>query len=229
MLNPSFQLAKRGFLVHTGLFLSILFTGFWTQGVCDDQSYSQSTNDCVEPCSVFQDTQPTLEGKAGYFFFLNSTMRKIYNKGGIDVQVTGTYPIWRGLEFYGSVEFLERSGRSLGDKQKTRIYQIPVNVGLRPVLTLNNRVQYYATLGPRYFYVHQHNDSSFVPKNRGRSGVGFFANTGFNFMPIEYLVIDVFGEYSWAKTHFPNAKNHVYGRDLQIGGLTFGGGIGYVF
>ena len=229
MLNQSLLFKKKFSLFHTGLFLSILFTGFWTQGFCDKRSASKSTKDSIESVSVFKDTRPTLEGKAGYFFFLNSKMRKIYKKGGIDAQITGTYPIWKGLEFYGSVEFLERRGKSLGDKQKTVIYQIPVNVGLRSVLTFCKQVQYYATLGPRYFYVHQHNDSSYVPKNRGRSGVGFFANTGFNFIPIKHFVIDIFGEYSWAKTHFHNAKHNAYSRDIQIGGLTFGGGLGYVF
>ncbi len=224
MLNKSFRFKKKNALFHTGLFLSILFTGFWTQGFCGERPSSQS-----ESCSVFKATRPILEGKAGYFFFLNSKMRKIYDKGGIDAQITGTCSIWRGLEFYGSVEFLERSGRSLGEKKKTFIYQIPVNIGLRPVLTLCKQVQYYAALGPRYFYVHQHNDSSNLPKNSGRSGVGFFVNTGFNFIPIEHFVIDIFGEYSWAKTHFHDTKHHVYGRDTQIGGLTFGGGLGYVF
>ena len=229
MLNRSFQFKKKNFLFHTGLYLSMLFTGVLTEGFSEETPSCNSTMDSDACCSVFQCTQPTLEGKAGYFFFLDSKMRKIYKEGGIDAQITGTYPLWRGLELYGSVEFLERSGRSLGDKQKTRIYQIPVNVGLRPVLTLTQQVQYYVTLGPRYFYVHQHNDSSFVPKNRGRSGLGFFANTGFNFIPIEHLLIDVFGEYSWAKTHFHNAEHHVYGRDIQIGGLTFGAGLGYIF
>lgn len=182
----------------------------------------------------YTNIQPVLEVKAGYFFFADSTMRKIYNNGGIDVQLSGSFPVgtWPdifGLDIYTSVEYLHRSGKTMGAGNKTSIWEIPVSLGLKPIFAICREVQYYFAVGPRYFYLHQHNDSPFLNKNISRNGVGLFVNTGFNFFPCPHFVIDLFGEYSFLKTHFHSSKKNVYGRSIQVGGFTFGGGLGYSF
>src|SRR6201998_4169062 len=76
---------------------------------------SASCNECVQelpPCSF---SRPLLEVKAGYFFFSNSKIRKIYDKGGLDIQLCASYPFWNltsrwALNAYGAVEYLQRSG-----------------------------------------------------------------------------------------------------------------------
>jgi opacity protein-like surface antigen len=178
--------------------------------------------------------QPIVEAKAGYFFFYNSNMRKVYDRGGLDVQLCASYPFWSPtskwtLNAYGAVEYFHRSGRSMGGHQKTSLWSIPVNIGLKPGYAINAHLQYYFAMGPRYFYVHQHNHSSYVYKNKSRNGVGFFVNTGFNYVPCDHFVIDLFGEYSYAKTHFHSGKSTVYTKSVQMGGFTFGVGLGYKF
>ena len=37
---------------------------------------------------------PMLEAKRGYFFFSEHKMRKVYNRGGEDVQLALTVPLW---------------------------------------------------------------------------------------------------------------------------------------
>lgn len=212
--------------INRALIIFVFLTTFVMQGFCGE---ADSSTNFKQDNSIFKKAEPTIEAKAGYFFFTNSKMRKIYDQGGIDVQISGAYPIWKGLQIYGSVEYLRKSGRSLNDHQKTSIWQIPVNIGLRPVITICPEVQYYVTVGPRYFYIHQHNQSSYVPKNKGRSGIGMFVNTGFNFLPWHGLLVDVFGEYSYAQTSFHNSKDNVHGRSIQVGGFAFGVGVGYCF
>jgi len=213
---------------------SLIFISSSILGMCDQETGSSASNrDLVEaPCGwakVFAKVEPTVEFKAGYFFFASSKMREIYNQGGLDLQICAAGSIWDGLELYGSVEYLKRSGNSLGGDEKTSIWQVPVNLGLKPVFTICPQVQWYFTLGPRYFYVHQHNHSSFVMKNKGKSGVGMFVNTGFDFILWKHLLIDIFGEYSYEKIHFHTSKDYVYTKGMQVGGFTFGGGIGYSF
>jgi len=217
-------------------FFSIFFIVLAVQGFCDLSQVSiyqgkkgEQTETVVKNTHHFTKVQPSIEFKAGYFFFASSKMRDVYNQGGIDLQLCGAYPIWKGLEIYGSVEYLERSGHSLSSHRKTSLWEIPVNLGLKPVITICEQVQWYFTLGPRYFYVHQHNDSPYVNRNEGKSTVGMFANTGFNFIFWKHLLLDVFGEYSYGKIHFHTSKLGVQTRDLQIGGFTFGGGLGYAF
>jgi outer membrane protein W len=179
--------------------------------------------------NLWAQTQPKLEFTTGYFFFTDSKMRKIYTSGGLDLQLAGSYPIAKGLDFYSSIEYLEKSGRSIHGRQRTSIWQIPVNIGIRPVIKVAEHIEYYLGLGPRYFYLHQHNHSSYVPKNRTRSSVGFFLNTGFHIYPSDHFFINLFGQYAWEKANISNSSNHVYGRRIQVGGVSFGAGLGYAF
>ena len=173
--------------------------------------------------------QPILEAKVGYFFFSDDKMSDVYNQGGIDVQLSASYPIWQWLQVYASVEYLERHGKTLHAHQKTSIWEVPLSLGLKPVIKISSKARYYFTVGPRYFFVKAHNDSSYLPMNLSKSGLGGFVNTGFLFFPTTHLVLDIFGEYSYKKMHFHSSKKNVYGENTQVGGYTFGAGIGYAF
>lgn len=178
--------------------------------------------------------QVSVAAKAGYFFFTDSKMRKIYDKGGLDVQLCASYPLWRpsnkwNLQAYGAVEYLQRSGKSESEHQKTSLWSIPVNIGLMPVWTVCTNLEYYFAVGPRYFYLHQHNDSAHVYKNKSRNGLGFFVNTGLHYQLCNSFFLDIFGEYSFAQIRFHSGNSRVYTRKIQIGGFTFSGGLGYKF
>ena len=179
------------------------------------------------PCEKIY--KPLIEGKVGYFFFSSSKLREVYKKGGIDLQLSGTYPLWKWLQIYGSVEYLARSGEILNSTNKTTIWELPVSLGLQPVAVICQKVHYYLSIGPRYFFVHQHNHSPYLDKIVTHSGVGGFVNTGFHFFPIKHLVIDIFGEYSYKRMSFQGHRTNVYGQTVQVGGFAFGGGIGYTF
>ncbi len=170
-----------------------------------------------------------LEFKVGYFFFSDSKMSDVYDQGGLDLQLCGSTPVWKCLQVYGSVEYLEKHGRSLHGHQKTKIWEVPLSLGLQAVAKIYKKAQYYFTLGPRYFFVHVHNQSHFVDKTLNQNGLGGFANTGFHFFPIPHLLIDVFGEYSYCRLHFHPHKKNVYGESAQVGGFSFGAGVGYAF
>jgi hypothetical protein len=202
-------------------FVFILIAGFILNSFAENQQSSLPATQCV--------IQPTVEIKGGYFFFSDSKMRKIYNSFGIGVQVSGSYPIWRCLQIYGSVGYIEKTGRSLNGQQKTRIWQIPLSLGLMPIIQISQNVQYYFSLGPRYFFVIQHNHSNYVDKKISNNGIGGYVNTGFRFFPWHHLLVDVFGEYSYKRMHFHSSKCNVYTRTMQIGGFYFGVGLGYAF
>lgn len=192
----------------------------------------ESCNECMtqKDCCI----QPTLEIKSGYFFFSKSSMRNVYDKGGIDLQLTSTYPLFDynetcNSQVYASIEYLYCSGQSLEEKQKTTFKEIPVNFGLKTAFKISPQLKYYFTLGPRYFHVQQNNNSQFVSHKQSRNGIGFFANTGFKIILGRHFLLDIFGEYTYAKTHFPSNEPNVYTRNMQLGGYTIGGGMGYIF
>jgi hypothetical protein len=178
---------------------------------------------------IFKQTSPILETKASYLFFASSNMSKVYRDGGFQVQLSGSCPIWRGLQVYGNIGFSEAWGKSLSFRQHTSLWQISVDLGLKPILTVASFAQYYFAVGPRYFYIHQRNSSSYVNPTVTKSGVGLFVNTGFNLFPISHLVINIFGEYAYEPVHFSPSRSNVYGKGIQLSFFSVGAGIGYTF
>ncbi len=150
------------------------------------------------------------------------------------MQLCGIYPIkdltcrW-SLNAYAAVEYFQRSGKSINGNQKTFLWSIPINVGLKSVYMINAKTQSYCAIGPRYLYMHQHNNSPFVYRSKSGNAMGFFVNMGLNHVLSYRFVIDIFGEYSDAKMHFHGRKPDVYTRSIQVGGFSFGGGLGYEF
>lgn len=174
-----------------------------------------------------------LEAKGGYFFFQNTTLRKIYDHGGMDFQFSSSFPFLRYQKFaingYASLEFLLAKGKSIGAKEKTTFMAIPISLGIKPAFILSSFAEYYLAFGPRYFYVCQRNHSSFVDRTNHDHIFGGFANTGFNFFPYSKLVLDVFGEYSYGVGNFSPRKTNVFGKKSDVGGFTFGLGLGWFF
>lgn len=212
------------------LCFSVLLALLSSQAFCQKATPAiPSTQEAPETPATPFEIPPTIELKNGYFFFGSHEMREIYNDGGWDIQLTGTYPIWQWLQVYGSVEYLGRRGKSENMGQRTSIWVVPLSLGLQGVVTICPQVQYYVTLGPRYFFVHQNNHSSFVDRDISNNGCGGFANTGFHFIFWRHFLIDAFGEYSYKRMHFHPRKTNVVGSTVQVGGYTFGLGLGYAF
>jgi|JI9StandDraft_2_1071091.scaffolds.fasta_scaffold200498_1 hypothetical protein len=184
---------------------------------------------CCEESPWWARQHPILEAKVGYFFFTDSSMNRVFDDGGIDVQLSGSYPFYKLLNVYLSVEYLQKSGHSTGGHQKVSLWEVPVSLGLKPIFPITDFIQYYFTIGPRYFYVHVHNHSSYVPTNMSANGCGGFVNTGFNFIFDNHFLVDLFAEYSFKKLSFHSHKSGTKGLDAEVGGLTFGGGLGYAF
>lgn len=176
-----------------------------------------------------------VEAKAGYFFFASSRMRQVYDEGGADLQVSGAYSFCDWLRLYSSVEYLQRAGYSLNGKQPTSIWEIPLSLGLQPFVSLyssassHRKASGYFSLGPRYFFAHVHNHSNYVSRIVNQSGLGGFANVGVLFSFNPHFTVDLFGEYSYCRLHFHSSHPASQGHAVQVGGLTFGGGLGYLF
>ena len=119
-------------------FLALLFTACCGQGFGDTGSPQDvAPRENCQPCqSQSYEIQPTIEFKTGYFFFADDKMRKVYHEGGLDLQIAGSYPLWRWLQIYGSVEYIEKHGRSLHGHEKAKIREYPISLGLKPQLLL---------------------------------------------------------------------------------------------
>jgi hypothetical protein len=195
---------------------------------CQPAPDKQIPKVCQPTCNT-DEPPPLIEFKVGYFFFSSSPMNQVYDQGGIDLQISGAYPIQQYLRIYGSVEYLQKSGHSLGGHERTSYWALPLSLGLQPVFKISSYCSYYFTLGPRYFFARVHNHSSLVPRHMKGNNIGGFANTGFQFIISKHFLIDVFGEYSYARLAFHPSTSTAEGHTVQVGGFTFGAALGYAF
>lgn len=180
-------------------------------------------------CVALQASPPQVELKLGYFYFGDSTLRKIYHQDALDTQISASGSVWKWLRLYGAVNYISREGKSIGGHNRTEIMFLPVSLGLQAMINVSQDVKYYATVGPRLFYIHQENHFRGVDHSVNGTTLGGFANTGFQVLFGDNFFIDLFGEYSWARTRFSTHKHNVYTHTRQVGGITVGGGLGYQF
>jgi len=179
--------------------------------------------------TVEQSTPPSIDVKVGYFFFTDSTMNDVYSNGGIDVQLAGSYPIWRVVSIYGAVEFFEKNGYSMNLNDKAWVYGIPLSLGVKVDFDLKTNISVYGAFGPRYSFIQSRANSSFVPYEANSGGIGLFALAGLYFRIQPHYFLNLFGEYSYIPVHFKTVPTNVYGSDADAGGFTFGGGLSYKF
>lgn len=170
------------------------------------------------------------EIKPSYFFFSNSPMKNIYDKGGFEIQASGSGPVYSCLDLYGSVGYRKVWGHSLGLCEKTSLTVVPFDIGIKPVFNFCDHYYYFFAIGPRFFYFHQHNYSPYVDCSIKSGNVGLFFNTGFNVALNDCFLLGIFGEYSYEKkTICPRMENVYSNGPTQIGGFAFGISLGYAF
>lgn len=206
--------------------LSLIFLQTGSADVLETQD---NATQAISSEPISNKTLFLLETKASYFFFSNSKMNKVYQNGGFQLQLSGSYPIWKILQLYSSIGYSHAWGRSISFHQRSSIEQLSIDLGLKPVFTINSFAKYYLALGPRYFYMHQQNHSSYVSSTINKSGAGLFTNTGFNISPCPHLIIDIFGEYTYEPINITSSRANVYGTKTQLSFFSFGAGIGYNF
>jgi hypothetical protein len=178
---------------------------------------------------ALQAIPPQIEVKLGYFYFGDHKFRKIYHQDALDTQISASGAVWKWVRLYGSLEYISRDGRSINGHNRTQIMILPVSLGAQAMINVSDDVEYYATLGPRYFFIHQENHFHGVDHSVNGHTLGGFANTGLQVHFGPNFFIDIFGEYSYARTHFTSHKQRVSGHSRQVGGITIGGGLGYQF
>jgi hypothetical protein len=168
---------------------------------------------------------PYVEAKAGYFLFASKAVRHVFNHGGIDLQLSGAYPLIPSVRLYGSVEYMKKSGHG---SQKPSFWAVPFSLGLQPVVSICSwhPIFAYMTIGPRYFLTRVHRRGIGTIHSNGWGG---FANVGFMLQLYRNLTLDLFGEGSYARLHYSPPLIHSDSDKAQIGAITFGSGLAYTF
>ncbi|HVX01466.1 MAG TPA: hypothetical protein VHA52_13670 [Candidatus Babeliaceae bacterium] len=155
------------------------------------------------------------EFKLGYFRSGDKRLRHTFDKGLLDIQLSSSFRFWDPLYIYGAVEYIGAEGRTVHGRHKVKIREVPLSLGLQYMLKVAPELNYYVTLGPRYFFVHLHET---------KHGFGGFVNTGLLYFLTHQITVNFIAEYSYKRMQFDHSDPK---GSLQVGGLMLGGGLGY--
>jgi hypothetical protein len=169
------------------------------------------------------------EFKLGYFYFGDSKLRHIYHQDALDYQFSISSRLWEGIRWELDLNYISKKGRSTGGHYPTHIRIVPLSLGLQGLLNLSHDVQWYASIGPRYFWVFQTNRFQGIDRHVHASGLGGFISSGILLYPIQDVFIDLYGSYSYGRLSFTSHKQNIVGHQRQVGGLSVGGALGYNF
>lgn len=179
----------------------------------------------------------SLEADISAFFPLDSVIQGIYGNllPDVGIAIDHMQPFERApeLSFFGQVDYIFGKGRSIGCNlachQNTHIRLIPLTAGLKWIRTINDRVEVYVGAAPKYYFMHIHNDTSFVPCTSNEHGCGGYGVAGAFFYPVEHFMMNIFLSYSYIKFHAPCSTPAFIGFSTNVAGFNFGFGMGWNF
>lgn len=180
-----------------------------------------------------------LEIKAAYFLPTDAAFKDIYPKGGglygieLTMQLSKQLASDSNWRIFGSFDYFQKTGKSIGLGDSTKIKLIPLAVGLKYFIPCTDFIDFYAGLGFQPVNVRTENCSQFVVKNQSLWGFGGIAKMGTNFYIAQKFTIDIFINYSFVKVGSSECKDQnsscLESIKANIGATIFGAGIGCNF
>ena len=118
-------------------------------------------------------------------------------------------------------------------REKTKISILPVTLGVKyffPPMGRRVPINFYVASGMKYYFVHTHNDSSFVEQNIHAHGMGGMVEGGLIAVLKQHLVLDLFASGSFKTLKGPSkSPPTAEGTSLNVSSFNIGGGIGYKY
>jgi outer membrane protein len=220
-------------MIKNRIFLfCILFLNFFCFSYADQVAYSairETTQKVDGHCKRI--LKGIGEFKFGLFRPDSKRLRDVYESPWLNYELSMSYPMWKGLSIWSSLNYIDESGQSLGLQQhRTVIRIIPLTMGMKYVFFLSEHFDTYIGAAMRYFFVRVQNRYPFVKREVHKNGLGGGFVGGLLVMPHPNAAIDIFIDYSLKKFNKEKKSiNNNIQHDLDISGVTFGIGIGYLF
>jgi len=170
-----------------------------------------------------------LELRGAYYYPTSDLFRDIYKgagMGSVELSVQagkGFYP-WLSFSYIGA------SGVSTDEHEKTRIYMLPIGLGLKYIFLRDRRLRPYLGLGMVVAYSHLFNDTDLIDRIQTDWSIGGIAKVGALAFATRRLFFDLFIDYTYLKANYGSSNGDgVFSNKVNLSGLAFGGGIGIRF
>ena len=140
----------------------------------------------------------------------------VYGTNNIAYSIDFAYKLGKSLEMFVHSDYLKAEGELKFDPKATTLTIMPAEAGLR-ILLGKNKFKPYVGLGAGYYMLKEENFIGTVDE----SSIGFFGEGGFRFY-FGKLFIDM-------KLKYIQLNYDVTGTKVDLGGLSYFGGIGISF
>jgi len=154
--------------------------------------------------------------------------RKIYGNWMSQYQIEGSRKILQDWKLWTNATWMQKKGHSEGLHNDTKLYLIPLSLGLKRSFCFNDQFQLYLGAGASYAFLHIRDHSSHVIKHSSKQGFGAVFKSGIYFPFANCFFFDLFADYLYQPFHF--SKRHhsprVERHSINAGGWSLGIGIG---
>ena len=162
-----------------------------------------------------------IEFRTAAFFPSSHRFREIYGNAAASYQLETSTQFHPYLATWTNVDWVPKSGRSIGLHDYTRVNIVNLGLGLKVPYQVNDKSSVYFGLGPSLGGIWIRNHTHCIKKRASKALFGGVAKAGIHYFFTESFFVDVFIDYLYEPVHFDTHMN--------IGGLKTGLGIGYSF
>lgn len=173
--------------------------------------------------------KPIVEVRFAYLRPSSELLRDTYGNGGIDYQLTGTFPVFCGVNLWGAVDFFYTNGTSNAGT-KTKFHMVPLTFGLKYMAPYFDPIIPYLGLGGRYYLTQAISNNPYDLKSISQNGFGGVVEGGLLYFFCDHFAADLFASYGFTTLGPPSlTQSNLIPESLNLCALTIGGGIAYRF
>lgn len=177
-----------------------------------------------------------LELKGSYFLPINHTLRQAYAPSSalygpeLTVQLGKKHHWTKNFCAFAGAEYFQKKGHQLGLCDSTTLRMVPLTLGLKYMIPMTRRADFYFGLGFESLFVQAKNHRACVTAEKNLWTFGGITKLGTYIDLTHHVMLNVFFDYS-----FINAKsNGFYGHTrtrctVDLSSAIFGVGLGYKF
>ena len=183
---------------------------------------------CLSFLSPLQSNTRSVEARASYFYSTDARFRDIYSGAGL-YSVEANFQVYKKPLIWTSLGFLYTSGTSIGESDDTRLFAIPLCLGVKYKFDWN-RVHPYLGIGIASVpFSRIYNDSPYVTGNQYGWGIGGIAKSGLMFYKSERVYLNTFLDYTYIEMNYHHSNKVVIKRRGNLSGISAGIGLGFFF
>jgi hypothetical protein len=173
---------------------------------------------------VFSSSERTIRQGALEFSLSGYDMNEprfdaVYKPGGLMYGLSLSTAIVSNVNFYLDIKYHSREGELTFSKEKTNLYIVPVNLGLRYIFPFGF-INPYLGAGLDFYFYYEENPIGTVLNYT--NGYHISGGTYIRFSPSVPVLINIRLKYTWAKAEENNIS-------IQLGGFEYGAGLAFAF